>query len=376
MLRHPKRVTTAELERGYYAVMGGYEVVIDEKHGKSMDNRWTLTPDGTVLLASLGLLPSMPVEDIKDKSKADSLTKMLVCTQACWMLVQALARKLKGLPVTLLELNTIMHVACALLMYLLWLKKPQDVRIPTHSDERNTDWKSLATLLRIEKVERAEHRQAHIERIGSREGAEIYILRWKEGAFELQKMEIAQGKSETLAWNTWNPTAPEGHQVDYFWIYPSKAADTETYISFQHGNHLTLEEATFLVKYSSGETKTFGKTQLPWNSIYNQLADHTESGCVDHASNFRRALSPKYSMVSGLIILMLSGTYGAVHLTPWNAHFPTYLERYLWRFSSLCIVCGYPIFTCLLELTRFIDFVPGPHSRLHNLHEFPSHVRK
>ena len=46
------------------------------------------------------------------------------------MVVQCVARKIPGLPVTLLEINTVMHVICALLMYLLWLHKPLDVSIP------------------------------------------------------------------------------------------------------------------------------------------------------------------------------------------------------------------------------------------------------
>ena len=129
-----------ELERGYYAAMGGFELIIGNQEqsgsGDSPDIRPILTPCGTVLLARLGFLPQITILDIKDKSKADLLTKTLVCIQASWMLVQAVARKVAGLPITLLELNTIMHVVCALIMYLLWLKKPQDVWSPTPTSIR------------------------------------------------------------------------------------------------------------------------------------------------------------------------------------------------------------------------------------------------
>lgn len=109
-------INPEELERGYYAAMGGFEVVIgkEEKRGDIRDIRRTVTLCGTVLLARLGLLPSLSIEGINDKSKADMLTKTLVCIQACWMLVQAFARKVERLPITLLELNTIMHVVCTL----------------------------------------------------------------------------------------------------------------------------------------------------------------------------------------------------------------------------------------------------------------------
>jgi len=54
-------MNTNELERGYYAVMGGFEVVIstefEENSGDILEIQRTLTPCGTVLLARLGLLP-------------------------------------------------------------------------------------------------------------------------------------------------------------------------------------------------------------------------------------------------------------------------------------------------------------------------------
>ncbi|KAI5780144.1 hypothetical protein DFH27DRAFT_468073, partial [Peziza echinospora] len=91
----------------------------------------TLTPCGAIHLARFGKLPLVPPEEIEDKSKADPITKALACLQASWMIIQCIARKSNGLPITLLELHTIMHVVCALLMYLLWLKKPQNIAHPT-----------------------------------------------------------------------------------------------------------------------------------------------------------------------------------------------------------------------------------------------------
>jgi len=41
------------------------------------------------------------------------------------MLVQVVARKISGLPITLLEINTITHVGCAIAIYTIWCYKPQ-----------------------------------------------------------------------------------------------------------------------------------------------------------------------------------------------------------------------------------------------------------
>lgn len=46
------------------------------------------------------------------------------------MMIQTIARKVAGLPVTLLELNTLVHIGCAIILYLLWWCKPQDVSEP------------------------------------------------------------------------------------------------------------------------------------------------------------------------------------------------------------------------------------------------------
>lgn len=83
------------------------------------------------LLAKSGLLPPISEREISDKSKADGLAKTLVCLQAIWMVVQVISRLVDGLPVTLLEVNTLGHVVCALLIYLLWWHKPRLVREPT-----------------------------------------------------------------------------------------------------------------------------------------------------------------------------------------------------------------------------------------------------
>jgi len=52
----------------------------------------TLTAAGVIELARLGLLPPVSLEAIRDKSKADSISKFLACGQASWFIIQAIAR--------------------------------------------------------------------------------------------------------------------------------------------------------------------------------------------------------------------------------------------------------------------------------------------
>src|SRR5271156_6454259 len=64
---------------------------------------------------------------IQALQKSDKLAKALVCLQVSWLIIQAIARRIEELPITLLELNTIAQVWITLVLYGLWWYKPQDI---------------------------------------------------------------------------------------------------------------------------------------------------------------------------------------------------------------------------------------------------------
>jgi hypothetical protein len=100
--------------------MGGFVVDVHSIHNTF--KRVTLTPFAVVTLAREGLFLDVPEDAIRDKSKADVLAKTLVLFQVGWMVIQVIGRKISDLPITLLEIHTLVHVVCALIMYLLWFK--------------------------------------------------------------------------------------------------------------------------------------------------------------------------------------------------------------------------------------------------------------
>ncbi|KAI5814468.1 hypothetical protein BZA77DRAFT_356730 [Pyronema omphalodes] len=116
----------AAIKCSFFIVMGGVTIPQDKK------NQSTLTPEGFEYLLDLGILESDCVDTatILDKGKADFLAKFLVCVQAAWMVLQCVLRKINSLPVTLIELNTLCHVICALVMYYFWWKKPLNIGKP------------------------------------------------------------------------------------------------------------------------------------------------------------------------------------------------------------------------------------------------------
>ena len=73
-------------------------------------------------------------ESISAKSKADLLAKGLAVCQVSWLMVQSIARHIAKLPLTLLEIHTVVHIFIALSMYCAWLRKPKSVLAPTRID--------------------------------------------------------------------------------------------------------------------------------------------------------------------------------------------------------------------------------------------------
>ena len=86
-----------------------------------------LSTSGVLQLAELGHFITVSEQAIEDRSKANLLQKFLVITQVGWMAVQCAVRTAWGLPISLLEVHTLVHVVCALALYAFWFK------VVTHS---------------------------------------------------------------------------------------------------------------------------------------------------------------------------------------------------------------------------------------------------
>ncbi|KAL4816242.1 hypothetical protein BDW67DRAFT_191148 [Aspergillus spinulosporus] len=68
--------------------------------------------------------------DIKDRAKADTLAKTFTVCQGTWVTANIVARAGYGLPITPFEFATLSYVACAIMAYACWWKKPQDMAVP------------------------------------------------------------------------------------------------------------------------------------------------------------------------------------------------------------------------------------------------------
>jgi hypothetical protein len=115
------------MTHSFFAIMGGF--VVD--HSLHSTERASLTGKAILHTARTeNTLLDIPRSSIDDRSKCDGLGKMLVCVQAGYIILQIVGRLESGLAVTLLEINTLGHILCALLLYTFWFNKPLDVKEP------------------------------------------------------------------------------------------------------------------------------------------------------------------------------------------------------------------------------------------------------
>ncbi|KAG8530693.1 uncharacterized protein KY384_004048 [Bacidia gigantensis] len=67
---------------------------------------------------------------IKDPAKADGIAKTVACMQASWLIAQVIGRMVEHVAITPLEVATVTYVGCALISYVIWWEKPQNIAVP------------------------------------------------------------------------------------------------------------------------------------------------------------------------------------------------------------------------------------------------------
>ena len=123
---------------GFFIIMGGFHLFkrsSKEKSGAqsiSQEDDYPLHPLLASDLTHDDIYSfAMPTEaEIKDKGKSDWLAKSLVLLQTSWFVMQCIARCIKHLPVTHLEIVTLAYAAMNFVIYVFWWNKPLNVNRP------------------------------------------------------------------------------------------------------------------------------------------------------------------------------------------------------------------------------------------------------
>ena len=116
---------------GFHLFKRGSEETSNNDRCKSEEDDEPLHPLMESDLSRYSESFTMPTEaEIKDKGKSDWLAKSLVLLQTSWFVVQCIARGIKHLPVTHLEIVTLAYAAMNFVIYVFWWNKPLNVNRP------------------------------------------------------------------------------------------------------------------------------------------------------------------------------------------------------------------------------------------------------
>ncbi|KAL8849148.1 MAG: hypothetical protein Q9221_005871 [Calogaya cf. arnoldii] len=131
---HPATHSDWRLVHGFFVNMGGFDLAVGP-HESFLPNGIdgaSLTSEGFKFFLEHRdhLVPNITASQIWERSKADRLSKTLVCVQSIWFCTQCITRLGQSLPISLLELNTFGHALCTLMIYFFWWDKPLDIGQP------------------------------------------------------------------------------------------------------------------------------------------------------------------------------------------------------------------------------------------------------
>ena len=123
---------------GFFIIMGGFHLFERSSEKKGDAQMVSQEDDGPLYpllardLARDDIYSfTMPTEaEIKDRGKSDWLAKSLVLLQTSWFVMQCIARAVKHLPVTHLEIVTLAYAAMNFVIYVFWWNKPLNVNLP------------------------------------------------------------------------------------------------------------------------------------------------------------------------------------------------------------------------------------------------------
>ena len=114
------------MRHAFFADMGGFHLKCPDFPDFPVDGQQLLYLVDQNHIA----YPDADVDTIRDKNKADGFARAISLVQMAWFAVDCIARAIKHLPVSTMEISTLAFAFCALNMYFFWFHKPLDVESP------------------------------------------------------------------------------------------------------------------------------------------------------------------------------------------------------------------------------------------------------
>ncbi|KAK0102293.1 hypothetical protein ONS95_005916 [Cadophora gregata] len=323
-------------EQAFFAVMGGFAIELDSTNPSSLQTntpnpeKHLLSTEGILQLAKLGLLPNISTSEIEERSKADLIAKLLVLLQITWFALQVIGRLAGHLPLTLLETHTAVHVACTILIYLLWLKKPYDVQssvVLSHPDV-----KDMAALFRFSRLLKENHARA-VERFQTARVAywRDRVVRASNNLLDYDPPPMPPVREPlTAAVARYCGLLPDQLPPS---MVPSSSSSSKSKEQLLTSLAPQAQKAINMVRIKEGLSKRDVDSQN-----WDLLRENSENFAIREVwGSWSTDIGHDMSIEKSLHFLF-NLLYGGGHLAAWaSSSFPTPVEQWIWRVSAIVL---------------------------------------
>ena len=268
-----------------------------------------LTPDEFVFLVRKGYIdvPSITKKEIDDKSKGDMMSKGLAILQTGWFVMQFLARQVRHLPVTELELVTLAFAVTNTMTYLFWWNKPLNVE--------------CTVLIALKKS--------------------ISDEDWLKCMQFVQSPEIVDGDCPVIEGETQHSTETEGGEggIEMRQSIEGTAegtaeGETVSTVNHEEGYPTKGERCWPIFMFESARTSP----SREWHLRTTKKRVHRL---------YSGLLPPDQFLLSFLVAGASGVTFGAIHCIAWSYSFPSRAEQILWRICCIAIM-GVPVLLAVI----------------------------
>ncbi|RBR04369.1 hypothetical protein FVER53590_00109 [Fusarium verticillioides] len=411
-------------------MMGGLEVDVSKfehftghwaARGTLQSGTLRLSVNGVLQLARMGHFLPIERSKINDKSKADTLQKVLVMTQVLWMATQCIFRLGYGLPLSLLEIHTM---------------KPKDLLDPDSVDttkfedivalmvQEQFHWNKSDEFILYAKPLADEHNdsqsQAALVWVHSTDTSRRKYFQDDQGL--AQQINLIEDDGNRIMLKT-GEVLPSGLGV----VARSSSWETETiqrkvlplwYNEHAYDDPWDIPDSIWVTEWVEAEpvpptVDLYAEDIQRWNHVIRAIENldgqiqepqpfrdsHQRARYRDqnfHNAFLRSAGNLQYSEESRVdpdqilsfiidnpillvLLLVLPGLYGGIHLGTAQIPFPTDIEKLLWKIASIDIIVSMPIFLIISVLglgfsQRYLKYESIAHDSWATLYKFPAHL--
>ncbi|KAH9487385.1 hypothetical protein JR316_0001460 [Psilocybe cubensis] len=351
--RHKSRGWTKT--HAFFVIMGGFSLYQDGVLLRTLElsELERLDQEGKIEW------PTITEAEIQDKSKGDFFTKGIVVLQTTWFVVQCIVRGTKRLVLTELEIVTLAFSAITIITYALWWSKPLDVQVsvpvhlkkgcsadpePTEPEEEKGETKSTSVDAVSEAIDPVPSGSEVVQLPGPPTQAvdtEVPLLASMPTA-EIPASSDAdvESQSDSLHSKLATQVPPPTFDRPYHDPSLSLLQQFRVYLKVKREEYGLIGCILYIVIYRP--------LAMFFGGFYDMLFCTTLEGRRYRVPTFY--CPPIEDDSLGIVLaIFVALVFGGIHCIAWSFHFPTDIEKWAWRVSSV-LVSGIPLAVSFLSV--------------------------